>query len=412
MTRLPTDLPIWEPSAIIAIIADPDPNPPPKSPAQLAFSLCHPPLLVDSPSHLLALAFFIAKQKALLARTQSDLTALCRLRSDAVADVDAAGAGLAVQLGALRAQRPDPLRTLAFALPRTAPARPPRPQTSKNSYARILDSVLAVYGKLDDPPAAPEHTKALHATTNWNGNRDECAGPRGCSPAGRTSGSMSMPPAETGGTTAIDPSTTASPCRSASAMEAEREREVHGERDREGRERAIGRDPMALAKPVRAAHLDDAAAPERGPRGAAFYEGKAEGRQAGAVPVAAPAVTPEVAKAAAPAPKQQRLKLILPARSAAVAAAHATVNARTRARSRPRPALAAALARAPPPPPPPLSPRGQRKHRRRRPLSHRRPRPRLLQRRPQRRRPAPRARQAAARGAEAGHLQSDVERAC
>ncbi|KAJ7704594.1 hypothetical protein B0H17DRAFT_1040032, partial [Mycena rosella] len=56
----------------------------------------HPVVNDSRRAHTLeALASFIAKQKALLARTQSDIKALCRLRSEAVADA----AGLAAQLG-------------------------------------------------------------------------------------------------------------------------------------------------------------------------------------------------------------------------------------------------------------------------------------------------------------------------
>ncbi|KAJ7704611.1 hypothetical protein B0H17DRAFT_1193813 [Mycena rosella] len=382
------------------------------SPAQLAFSPCHPPSLPDSHSHsrshLLtdsharrsldseALASFIAKQKALLARTQSDLNALCRFRDEAVADA----AGLAAQLGdsAFRlslqadcAPAPPDIDWALFAHkdPTPPPPPPPRPrpprprprapapapsalqQLVRAARARILDPVLAVYGEPDDPPAAPEHTKTLHATANGDG-KDECAPrmpPRGPSglftrrPRVRVDAypHPSADPYAEGSTTASTRMRTASPCRS---LEMAMQREAAMEPEREMEEV-----PMALAKPVRARRISTKLQHQSSDRGAplvirarrksvaaatmnasARTSTRAQERE---VPALTPVATPAAATAAAPAPKQQTLKLILPARSAPAHAlpAPAAVAPSRPALSRSVPATASFFAPSPAPDP-------------------------------------------------------------
>ncbi|KAJ7704572.1 hypothetical protein B0H17DRAFT_1193779 [Mycena rosella] len=160
------------------------------SPAQRAFSPCHPPLLVnshllfDSHSHsharlsLEALVAFIAKQKALLL---GDSAFRLSLQADCAPAPPDIGWVLFAHKGAVLAL---PLATpvthsRAYSIAsQTQPPSAPSPAPScacPPARVRILDPVLAVYGEPDNPAelAALEHPKTLHA--GGHGGKDECA---------------------------------------------------------------------------------------------------------------------------------------------------------------------------------------------------------------------------------------------
>ncbi|KAJ7704546.1 hypothetical protein B0H17DRAFT_13427 [Mycena rosella] len=180
------------------------------------------------------------------------------------------------QLGALRAQRPNPSAPSPSRARPRARARPLSPPTSSSSCAPRARTFSTPCSPCTASPTTfppRRSTRRLymcHAHANGNAGRDECAlrmPPRG--PSGLFTRRPRVPidvgsayldpradPYAEGSTTAIDSaSTTASPCRSLE-REAEREMATEGEVQRRDREAEAEIEvPMALAKPVRARRI-------------------------------------------------------------------------------------------------------------------------------------------------------------